>query len=213
MEVGGGENIHVWNKILINKDQLYYLIKTGWRHKHWAKCDANETNAQTRGRSPRKSECLSVGRIEQRRRPHVGLKQTKMNGGWLTPKLSADLSAGYWHRRGLSCPWKMRAGFKSCSLISRVLNISRSAYWKRPTPVCFIDAWRNLSLNALGLPRGICWGCFKRIVPESRTLSLGLSECIIKGLLLCPPRGREKRRQKPRILNARGQRQVMCYKP
>ena len=97
---GRGENIHVWNKILINKDQLYYLIKIGWRHKCWSKCDANETNAQTRERSPRKSERLSVGRIEQRRRPHVGLKQTKMNRGWLTPKLSADLrSAGYWHRQ------------------------------------------------------------------------------------------------------------------
>ena len=117
------------------------------------------------------------------------------------PKISWVLAEA-----GLSCPWKMRAGFKSYSLISRVLNISRSAYWKRPTPMCFIDAWQNLSLKALGLPRGICWGYFKHIVSESRTLFLGLSECIIKGLLLCPPLGREKRGQKPCILNARGQR-------
>lgn len=97
---GWGENIHVWNKILINKDQLYYLIKIGWRHIHWSKCDANETNAQTQERSSRKSERLSVGRIEQRRLPHVGLKQTKMNRGWLTPKLSADPRlAGYWQRQ------------------------------------------------------------------------------------------------------------------
>lgn len=97
---GWGENIHVWNKILINKDQLYYLIKIGWRHIRWSKCDANETNAQAWETSPRKSERLSVGRIEQRRLPQVGLKQTKMNRGWLTPKLSADpRSAGYWQRQ------------------------------------------------------------------------------------------------------------------
>ena len=41
-------------EILINRDQLYYLIKIGWRHIRWSKCDAHERNVQARERSPGK---------------------------------------------------------------------------------------------------------------------------------------------------------------
>lgn len=69
-------------EILINKDQLCYFIKIGWRHIYRSKCDAHNADAQTRGDSPGKLTRTLVWGEGNHRDPesvHVELKQAQMS--------------------------------------------------------------------------------------------------------------------------------------
>lgn len=76
---------------------------------------------------------------------------------------------------------KMRTHFKSFVWILKVLNTSSIVYWERSTLECFIYAWQNLSLKALGFPHGICWECVKCRVPKPRIFFFNSVNALLKG--------------------------------
>lgn len=123
-----------------------------------------------------------MGTTEQRgpRSFQVELNQAEMTRVWLMPKPFTGLRG-----EGVSAgrpQWsmKMRTNFKSFVWILKVLNTSSIVYWERSTLDCFIYAWQNLSLKALGFPHGICWECVKCRVPKLRIFFFNSVNALLK---------------------------------